>query len=130
MSETTRIRKNIETYRKGTIVAIRIYEDSGVIYIDFKEKDVPNSTIKTQRFWFGDNAIANEINRNQLCAIFGNMANLCLKADDYIGTEIRFAVQAVVKTSDRTFEDFALLPGSNSISEERFATLLSKIGVA
>lgn len=130
MSETTRIRKNITNYRKGEIIAIRIYEDSGVIYIDFCEKGVPNSPLKTQRFWFGDNQIANEINRSQLCAIFGNMSNLCLRADDYIGTEIRFAVQATVKTNERTFEDFALLPGSNNLTEERFATLLSKIGIA
>lgn len=124
MSSTSRIKKNISNYNTGSIVAIRIQPTAGIVYIDFRAEG--EDRIRTQRFGFTSNSLANEINRSQLEAIFGSMKALCLEADKFIGTTIRWAVQAVVTTESRTFEDYLLLPGSNAVSEEAFATLLVK----
>lgn len=124
MSSTSRIKKNISNYNTGSIVAIRIQSSAGIVYIDFKAEG--EERLRTQRFGFTTNSLANEINRSQLEAIFGSLKNLCLNADSFIGTKIRWAVQAVVTTESRTFEDYLLLPGSNAITEEAFATLLVK----
>lgn len=121
---TSRIKKNISNYNTGSIVAIRIQSSAGIVYIDFKAEG--EERLRTQRFGFTTNSLANEINRSQLEAIFGSLKDLCLNADSFIGTTIRWAVQAVVTTESRTFEDYLLLPGSNAVSEEAFATLLVK----
>ena len=121
---TSRIKKNISNYNTGSIVAIRIQSSAGIVYIDFKAEG--EERLRTQRFGFTNNSLANEINRSQLEAIFGSLKDLCLNADSFIGTKIRWAVQAVVTTESRTFEDYLLLPGSNAVSEEAFATLLVK----
>lgn len=121
---TSRIKKNISNYNTGSIVAIRIQSSAGIVYIDFKAEG--EERLRTQRFGFTTNSLANEINRSQLEAIFGSLKDLCLNADSFIGTKIRWAVQAVVTTESRTFEDYLLLPGSNAVSEEAFATLLIK----